>query len=257
MNKIELIKYIDEYLKIKDFEDGSKNWLQVDSEKIEINKIWFAVDAASYIFDKSINEKIDLLIVHHGLFWSFQWSLTLTWSHYERVAKLIKNDICLYWAHLPLDADDKVGNNIWIIKSFIEFFALKNFEIEKFGEYHGVTIWYWIRFNDAIEIGKLKDFCEKEKFVFEFYNFWNLSEINSFCIMSWWCWEDIPQAKDKWYDVFLIWEAAHYEISLAKDLKQSVILGWHYETETVWVKLLAKHLEERFGIETVFIDEKY
>jgi len=56
MNKKELIKYLDEYLKISAFKDDSKNGLQIDSSKEEIKKIGFAVDANTYIFDKAIEE---------------------------------------------------------------------------------------------------------------------------------------------------------------------------------------------------------
>lgn len=33
MKKTELVKYLNEYLKINDYHDDSQNWLQVDSEK--------------------------------------------------------------------------------------------------------------------------------------------------------------------------------------------------------------------------------
>jgi len=39
MNKIELIKFLNEYLKVDEYEDNSKNGLQVDSQKNEIRKI--------------------------------------------------------------------------------------------------------------------------------------------------------------------------------------------------------------------------
>jgi putative NIF3 family GTP cyclohydrolase 1 type 2 len=69
MIKVELIKYLDDYLKKSDFKDTSKNGLQVDTQKKEIKKIGYAVDATTYIFDKAIYEKVDMVISHHGLFW--------------------------------------------------------------------------------------------------------------------------------------------------------------------------------------------
>ncbi|MDD2487428.1 MAG: Nif3-like dinuclear metal center hexameric protein [Candidatus Gracilibacteria bacterium] len=255
MNKTELTIYIDEYLKIKDFQDGSKNGVQVDTTKQEIKKIGYAVDASSYIFDSAIEEKIDLLLVHHGLFWGFD--NVLTGLHYERVSKLIKNDIALYGVHLPLDANENVGNNIGIINAFVSFFDLNDYSIEKFGLYHGETIGYGVRFSQKIEISRLKDFCEKMRFIFDFYNFGNLSEISSFCVISGGGGEDINQAKEGGYDLYLTGEAAHHELSSAKDIGQSVILGGHYETETVGVRLLSDHLKEKFGMDIVFIDEKY
>jgi len=39
MKKVELINFLNEYLKIDEYEDSSKNGLQVDSQKTEIKKI--------------------------------------------------------------------------------------------------------------------------------------------------------------------------------------------------------------------------
>jgi len=39
MNKQELVNYLDDYLKISEFTDASKNGLQVDTQKTEIKKI--------------------------------------------------------------------------------------------------------------------------------------------------------------------------------------------------------------------------
>jgi putative NIF3 family GTP cyclohydrolase 1 type 2 len=39
MKKLDLINFLDEYLKIDQYEDSSKNGLQVDNEKKEIKKI--------------------------------------------------------------------------------------------------------------------------------------------------------------------------------------------------------------------------
>jgi putative NIF3 family GTP cyclohydrolase 1 type 2 len=69
MNKTDLTAYLNEYLNISNFDDTSKNGLQIDNEKSEIKKIAYAVDASTYIFDKAIEEKVDMVLVHHGIFW--------------------------------------------------------------------------------------------------------------------------------------------------------------------------------------------
>jgi putative NIF3 family GTP cyclohydrolase 1 type 2 len=39
MNKTKLVQFLDEYLELEQFEDSSKNGLQVDNSKNEIQKI--------------------------------------------------------------------------------------------------------------------------------------------------------------------------------------------------------------------------
>lgn len=256
MEKWKLVQYLDDYLAIKIIKDDSKNWLQVDCSKKEIKKIWYAVDASAYIFDKAIAEKVDILIVHHWMFWGFD--PVVTWVHYDRIKKLIKNDIALYWAHLPLDAHSEVGNNIWIIKAFVNTFWIKDYNFSEFWEYKGEMIGYWVTYKNPVHIWAiLSTFVEKMQLKKEFYNFWKIDEIKSLAVISWWWWDEIFEAKQKWYDLYITWEVVHHQIINAKDIKQSILIWWHYETEKIWVKLLAHHLEKKHKIETIFLDEKY
>ncbi len=258
MNKKELITYLDEYLRNKDFKDDSKNWLQVDSEKSEIKKIWFAVDATNYIFDKAKEENVDMVLTHHWIFW---WrEQVLVWVPFIRAQKLIRNDICLYSSHLPLDAHNEVWNNIWLLKAFINIFWLREWEykIKDFWEYHWETIGYWLIFDQKIHISNIvTPYAEQMQLIKKLYNFWNKNYINSIAFVSWWGWNVLQECFDKWYDLFVSWEFAHYEFTLAKELWLSVFEWWHYETEKIWPKLLAHHIKDKFDIELVYLDEKY
>ena len=258
MKKSELISYLDSYLKIADFQDDSKNWLQVDTEKKEINKIWYAVDATSYIFDRAIKNKCDMVIVHHWLFWWYD--NPIVWVHYKRISKLIKNDIALYACHLPLDAHEEVGNNIVLVNEFIKYFKIEKYGIKKFWDYHGQKIWFWLIFDDKIEMKNLPWFCKKIWIQNQIYNFWNKKFINSLAVVSgWWMWE-ISQAKNENYDVFLTGEWVHRHFvgnQWAKEIWQSLLVWWHYETEIFGVKNLSKHLQKKFWVEIIFLDEKY
>ena len=258
MNKNELVKYLDEYLNHKNFEDKSKNWLQVDSFNDSIKKIGYSVDASSYIFDKAIEENVDMVLVHHWIFWWIEE--TLVWVPYKRVKKLTDNNICLYASHLPLDAHNEIWNNIWLIKAFIDVFKLKKkeYEIENFWEYQKQTIWFWIKLNKEIYVWDfLSVYCKKVWILSNLYNFWNKQNISSIAFISWWALGKVDETYKKWYDLFVTWEWAHNNLVYAKELGQSVLVWWHYETEKIWPTLLAHHIEKKFWIEIVFLDEKY
>jgi putative NIF3 family GTP cyclohydrolase 1 type 2 len=47
---------------------------------------------------------------------------------------------------------------------------------------------------------------------------------------------------------------SHEAYHEAQELGVNVIFGGHYATETAGLKSLAKHLSDRFGLETVFLD---
>lgn len=258
MNKQELIQYLGEYLKISEFKDSSKNGLQVDNSKEEIKRIGYAVDANTYIFDKAHAENVDMVLSHHGIFWWFEQ--TLVWVPYKRAEKLIKNDIALYSVHLPLDAHPEVGNNIGLAKAFINMFWLQEWEyvLEEFWDYQGYNIWFGIRFKNQVHVSNLvTPYAEHMQLVKKLYNFWNKNYIKSVAFVSGWALSSVKEAKEKEYDVLVTGEGVHYEITLAKELEQSILIWWHYETEKIGPKLLAYHLRDKFGIEIVFLDEKY
>lgn len=249
MNKIELIKFLNEYLKVDEYEDNSKNGLQVDSQKNEIRKIWYAVDATSYIFDKAVKENVDMVICHHGLFWGFD--PVVVWTYYDRLSKLIKNDIALYGCHLPLDWHEEVGNNVVMLNKFVDFFNIKNSNTEQFDYSFG------LRFDNWIDIEQIEKYCDKFGLQKWIYNFWNLDKISSVYFSSGGGLSHAKSAKEKGFDLLITWEWAHYEMSLAKDMWQSILIWWHYETEIFGVQVLAKKLKEKFWVEIVFLDEKY
>lgn len=258
MLKKRLICDLNKYLKIDSFHDKSNNWLQVDNSNIKIEKIWYAVDVTNYILDKAIFHSIDMLIVHH---WLYRWDeLLLTWLHYQRIKKLIDNNICLYASHLPLDAHNEVWNNIILLKRFLNAFLLGEWEytIEKFGNYKDNYIWFWLKLKNSILLTKLlSNYINKIRINNELYNFGNKKFIKSICFVSWWWADALLEAKTKWFDMFLTWEAVHSKIVEAKDLWQTICLGWHYETETFGVEALSEYISNKYNIETIFLDEKY
>ncbi len=249
MKKNELVNFLDEYLKIDQYEDSSKNGIQVDNEKNEIKKIWYAVDATSYIFEKAVQEWVDMVICHHGMFWWFD--PVVVWNHYDRLSKLINNNIALYGCHLPLDGHEEVWNNVMMLNKFIDFFNIKNSKIEQFDYSFG------LRFNNWIEIEQIKKYCDKFGLQKWIYNFWNLDNISSVYFSSGGGLFHAKSAKEKGFDFLITWEWAHYEMSLAKDIKQSILVWWHYETEIFGVQALSQKLKDKFGVDIVFLDEKY
>ena len=88
--------------------DGAANGWQVENSG-HVTRIAATVDASLATVKLAIAAKADLLIVHHGLF----WSKTHPWTGKRRelLQLLIENDLAIYSSHLPLDAHPKLGNN--------------------------------------------------------------------------------------------------------------------------------------------------
>src|SRR5512132_958028 len=106
----EIVQYIDGYLRIREIEDwpNALNGLQIENSG-RVTKIGAAVDVSTRVLTQAAKKQIDLLIVHHGLFWPGLRPVTGALRRQVKLA--LENDIALYSAHLPLDVHPKVGNN--------------------------------------------------------------------------------------------------------------------------------------------------
>lgn len=87
---------------------GANNGLQFENRG-EVRKIGAAVDASTPVFREAARRGVDLLLVHHGMFWRAQHPVV--GPTYEKFRALLDADLAVYSAHLPLDAHREIGNN--------------------------------------------------------------------------------------------------------------------------------------------------
>lgn len=104
-----LCDYLADYLHVSEFTDYCPNGLQVEG-KGEIRKVATAVSANLETIEKAVENQVDALIVHHGLFWNRD-PYPIIGVKRKKLDLLLKNEISLLAYHLPLDAHRTVGNN--------------------------------------------------------------------------------------------------------------------------------------------------
>src|ERR1041385_6420484 len=105
-----IVKHCDALLRTREIGDydGAANGLQVENSGT-VTRIAASVDASLATVKLAVQAKADLLVVHHGLFWSpsHPW----TGKKYELVRLLLESDVAVFSSHLPLDAHPRLGNN--------------------------------------------------------------------------------------------------------------------------------------------------
>ena len=135
MKAKELAKECDRILETKKFRDypGAKNGLQVTHNKL-VKKVGWAVDADLESIRKAGKEKVDFLIVHHGLFWGS--SALDRKIRARRIREAKRLGVAIYSSHLPLDAHPELGNSIGLLRAL----ALENAKRKPFGVAMGRAI---------------------------------------------------------------------------------------------------------------------
>ena len=250
MKKQELYELLDKTLLLDDFKksDISLNGVQVDTCKGEINRVAVAVDASLESITKAKEWGADMLFVHHGLFWGHP--LAIKGTHFNRIQTLIKNDIALYAAHLPLDAHPLYGNNAELANAL----GLRNRKM--FGEFRGSLIGVVGDTPKQMSIDEIVTSLGFDKDNdLRVLPFGKTSGINRVGIISGGAAEeqDLDAAMDENADVYITGEHQHILYHVCKERAMSMISGGHYLTETYGVKSIMKFLQGK-DLTCTFLD---
>jgi len=241
----DIVAYCDRNLRtveIGDY-DGAANGLQVENSGA-VTRLAAAVDASLTTVKLAIAAKADLLIVHHGLFWSPRqpW----TGKNYDLLRLLVENNLAVYSSHLPLDAHPRLGNNARLCAAL----GLKN--LKPFFESHGQTIGF--KSQTKISRNELAARLEKATGVKPTIIPGGKSVCKKIGVVTGGAGAELKQAAAEGVDTFITGEGPHWTFALAEELGLNVFYGGHYATETFGVKALAAELSKKFKVPWTFLD---
>ena len=234
MNLSAVLDWLAKELELGKFDDVSNNGLQIAREGDTVTRVAFGVDASKAFLEKASAEGAELCVVHHGFSWGGGVK-RITGGVYEIVKTALKNNLALYAAHLPLDANRKYGNN-WEIARYLELKSVK-----KAFSYHGNIIGVTGKASKSggYTIGSTEIHLEKGMKV---------------GVCSGGAGDFAEAAKFLGCDVFITGEASWGDVIAAENVGMKMIQAGHYETETFGVRALAEAMTTQLGVETVFID---
>ncbi|OLC06521.1 MAG: hypothetical protein AUH42_05490 [Gemmatimonadetes bacterium 13_1_40CM_70_11] len=227
MQLAELVAYLDRYLDVGAVPDAphALNGLQVGNSGA-VTHLAAAVDLCDATFWGGLRP--------------------LVGPHYLRVARLVRHDIALYSAHLPLDRHPEVGNNALLAR------ALAVARRGEFGEEFGKPIGVWGELSmdrDALVerlgvalgvVPRLLAFGPKQ--------------VRRVGIVTGAGGSLIPQVAAAGLDTYITGEGPHHTFFDAEELRVNVIYAGHYATETVGVKALTEHVSAKFQLPWTFLD---
>jgi dinuclear metal center YbgI/SA1388 family protein len=240
-----LVKHCDRILRTRETGDydGAVNGLQMENAGT-VTRLAATVDASLATVKLAIAAKAELLIVHHGLF----WSPSHPWigKKHELLRLLVENNLAIYSSHLPLDAHPRLGNNAQLAAAL----GLKN--LKPFFASHGQTIGF--KSQTKISRTELAEKLARATGVKPKI----IPGGNEICerigIVTGGAGEDLKLAASEGVDTFITGEGPHCTYALAEELGLNVFYGGHYATETFGVKALAAELSKKFKLPWEFLD---
>lgn len=224
------------------------NGLQLDARG-PVRRVAAAVDLSRRTIEGAIAAGANLLVVHHGMFWS--GPQRLVGAPYERLRLLLEHDVAVYAAHLPLDCHPELGNNALLARE------LGLAPDGGFGAFKGITIGvqgpadeptagvvhradaFARRWGGAV-VATAHDADRRTRR-------WAIATGGGASS------DTLREASAAGVDTFIVGEGPHHTAVEAPEHGVVVIYAGHYATETLGVQAVARELETRFGLPWSFV----
>lgn len=214
-----------------------------------VTRIAAAVDASQRTIRMAAEAKANLLLVHHGLFWSGLQAIR--GPHEARVRALFEHDIAVFSAHLPLDAHETFGNSALLARELsltatAPFARFQTIHCGVRGSADEATPHLLARVHAwAQPLGhhtissRIPDGHRTKQW--------------AICSGSGAQAETLREAYELGLDTLIVGEGPHWSAVEAEERGLVIIYAGHYATETLGVRALAAHLSERFGVPWTFL----
>lgn len=250
MKTVELEAYFKNLLHPELFDDYCPNGLQIEGRD-EIKKIVFAVSATRESAEYAAKMKADALVVHHGVFWKFHGTRTLTGPFAKRLFPLIKNDINLFGYHLPLDGHVEIGN----AASLAKLIGLSN--LSSFGLYKGSSTGIMGELQSAIKGEELKSILEEKLKHSVLYSnpIDTGGSIKKIGIITGGANSEWREAKRLGLDAYITGEMSEHDYHESRESGIHMFAGGHNATEKFGILALMNLIQKEFPtLECHFLD---
>ncbi len=237
--------YLEKLLDHRNIADWSQalNGLQLENTGA-VHRIGAAVDACEATLEAAAERGIDLLLVHHGLFWN--GLRRIEGAAYRKLRLAISANLAVFSSHLPLDIHPTLGNNAQLahalgLRRTTPFFPEK-------GSLIGVKARAALS-RDALHRKLERAVGGPVKLIGG-----GPEKTGVVGIVTGGAGGEVFKAAAEGVDTFITGEGPHWCYTAAEELGLNVFLAGHYATETFGVKALAAHLAKKYRLPWEFLD---
>jgi dinuclear metal center YbgI/SA1388 family protein len=246
-----LAEFLDSTLGVAEIPDypNAVNGVQLANTG-EIERVATAVDFSSETVQGAINAQANLLLVHHGMFWSGVQAIVGV--RRQRLHSLLSHDVAVYSSHLPLDIHPTLGNNALLAKRLglepsAGFARYQKIEVGLSGESEIPTRVLVARAHELAA-------AHRGTLVASSFEANRVTRRWGVCTGAGADASTLREASERGLDTLIVGEGPHHTAVEARELGIVILYAGHYATETLGVRALGQAITERFRIPSTFID---
>jgi dinuclear metal center YbgI/SA1388 family protein len=239
----ELVDYSAQFLQVASFKDYAPNGLQVEGRR-EVRKIVSGVTASMALLEAAVEQRADLVLVHHGYFWNNEDPRIIGMKK-KRLALLLKHEMNLMAYHLPLDAHAIVGNNVQLGKKL-------GVEISGYADENKMVAYGF--FDSPMTTHACADMIQSKLQRRPLFVGPSDKVIKKIAWCTGAAQSYIHLAQQVGADAYLSGEISEQTTHIADEGNIVYFSAGHHATERYGVQALGEHLAEKFHLEHVFVD---
>lgn len=247
MDRDTIVDFLHEQYDPSTMRDGCVNGVQVDGSALEIRRVALGVSPSLELFERAASAGAQMVVTHHGLFWR-SGPRGIDRFLRARLQLLFDHGITLLAYHLPLDRHEQGNNQLLRAALGLEP------DPRPIGHFEGQAIGCIGRAPVPVPreefVARVAAICGQQPLVLPY----GPAAIGSVGIVSGGAAPDVAEAIELGLDAFLTGEATEHIFGQVKEAGITFLAAGHYGTERLGIQRLGQLLEERFGLETVFID---
>ena len=244
----QIIKFCEEYLKVKNFKDYCANGLQVEGA-LKISKIITGVSFLRELIEAAVKRRAKMIMAHHGLFSDVIGSPPrIKGVVKNRLKLLLENNINLAGFHLPLDAHPIIGNNISLIK-LLELKKKEAISTPEYGE-----IGYIGEYDEPISFEDLYNLVSDKLLSQPYVIPAGKKKVKRIGIISGGASSDFAIAAELGADTYICGDIRESVVKAVEETKINFINAGHYNTEKLGIKNLGELVGKKFGVNVEFVD---
>jgi len=237
----EIVAFASELLQVDRFHDYGPVGLQVEGAS-EVEKIVCGVSASRELFEAARERGAQMVLVHHGLFWTSE-ELLIDRRQKGRLKALFDADLSLVAFHLALDAHPEIGNSVLLAREL-------GIEPERV-------------FDEVGTGGRLKEPVSGEEFAARVEEklgrkplafLYGPEPVKTAAIVTGGGGPSLLAAAREGYDLFLTGEPKEPSLHAARELGIHFLAAGHYATERLGIQALAAKIGERLGVNWEFVE---
>ena len=241
----EVVNSLDLLLRSSEVPDypNALNGLQFENDG-KVTKVACAVDACLPVVEEAAAAGVDLLLVHHGLFWGGLQGVT--GPVYRKLRRLMEAGVAVYSSHIPLDIHPEHGNGIRLSR------ALGLANPEPFFQWRGVQLGWRGDLDEERDafVRRVEDAVGGEVHLCP----GGAGLVRRVGVVPGGAGGEIAELAASGVDTVVTGEGPHWSYTAAEELGVNLIYAGHYATETFGVRSLGAWLETTYGLPWIFLD---